>query len=317
VADKRFETLPRRVLVAVVAIPSILWLSFEGGLYFFIFVALISALSLLEFYGLAEKKGAYPLKAFGIIGGFFVNFAFIYERVQLDLFQFFAMRGVRLSMLSQHQLLSVVLITFVLMVLVVELFRTKGSPFFNAGSTVLGVLAISLSFGTLIFTRELFPHGFPVFKFFSNAMPTNSQLVQINRWGGYTVISLFATIWMCDTAAYFGGTLFGKNKLFERVSPGKTWEGAFAGFIAAVLTMFVAQRMCLSYLSPAQSVLLGALVGVFGQVGDLIESRFKRDAEVKDSSSIIPGHGGVYDRFDSLVFVAPIVYLYIDFVVLS
>ena len=109
----------------------------------------------------------------------------------------------------------------------------------------------------------------------------------------------------------------GKRKLLERVSPGKTWEGAIAGFLGALVTMVAAQRWLLGYLTVFDGILIGLIVGVFGQMGDLVESRFKRDAGLKDASGIIPGHGGVYDRFDSLVFVSPLVYLYIDFVVLS
>ncbi|HEY4613356.1 MAG TPA: phosphatidate cytidylyltransferase, partial [Bacteroidota bacterium] len=129
--------------------------------------------------------------------------------------------------------------------------------------------------------------------------------------------SLFVSIWLCGTAAYFGGVSFGKHKLFERVSPKKTWEGAIFGFVFAVATMVAAQQFLIEYLRLVDAIVLGVIVGVFGQAGDLVESRFKRDAGMKDSSAIIPGHGGVYDRFDSLVFVAPIAYLYLDFVVLS
>jgi phosphatidate cytidylyltransferase len=81
--------------------------------------------------------------------------------------------------------------------------------------------------------------------------------------------------------------------------------------------MVAAKFSFLEYMALNQAIVIGMMIGCFGQIGDLVESRFKRDAGVKDSSSIIPGHGGVYDRFDSLVFVSPIVYLYIDFVVLS
>jgi phosphatidate cytidylyltransferase len=317
VESSRFSSLPTRVGVAVVAIPAIVWTAMQGGFVFFGFVALISGISLYEFYVLAERKGAFPLKALGVIAGFIINGAFLYERLQVGVFAFFESHGIRLSMFSQLQFLLVALLIFLLVVLLVELFRQKGSPALNAGTTILGVAVISLFFGTLISIRELFPYGFPVSKFFSVSLASEVELATISRWGGYTVVSLLATIWMCDTAAYFGGVTLGRHKLFERVSPKKTWEGAAFGFVAAVLTMILARSVVLEYLRMQDALVIGGIVGVFGQLGDLVESRFKRDAGVKDSSAIIPGHGGVYDRFDSLVFVAPIVYLYIDFVVLS
>jgi phosphatidate cytidylyltransferase len=105
--------------------------------------------------------------------------------------------------------------------------------------------------------------------------------------------------------------------LFKSVSPKKTWEGAIFGFVFAILTMVAAKILVLGYLAFQHAIFIGVLIGVFGQLGDLIESRFKRDAGIKDSSKLIPGHGGFYDRFDSLVYISPIVYLYIDFIVLS
>jgi phosphatidate cytidylyltransferase len=288
-----------------------------GGYYFFVLISIFSGVALFEFYGLAEHKGAFPLKTIGLIAGFIVNGSFIYERSQVELFSWFETRGIRLSMFSQLQFLLVVVLVFLLVVLLTELFRQKGSATLNAATTVFGVFSIALFFGTLIEVRELFPYGFPVHKFFPTSYAGDAELAMISRWGGYTIVSLFASIWMCDTAAYFGGVTFGRHKLFERVSPKKSWEGAVFGFVAAVLTMIAAHATVLEYLRLQDALLIGGIVGIFGQLGDLVESRFKRDAGVKDSSAIIPGHGGVYDRFDSLVFVAPIVYLYIDFVVLS
>ncbi len=312
-----YATLPKRVLVAVVAIPLILWAGFQGGYWFFALVALLSGFSLWEFYLLAERKGVAPLKSIGLLFGLLVNFAFVYERAQIDLYRFFEGVGIRLSMFSQLQFLLLLELIFVVLVLLVELFRQQGSPLLNIGTTVSGVLTISLFFGTFIAIRELFPYGFPVYKFFPNALANEQSLDQIDRWGGLTIAAILATIWVCDTAAYFGGLTLGRHKLFERVSPKKTWEGAVLGFVFAIATMLLAQQVFLEYLSIADAIVIGSIIGVFGQAGDLIESRLKRDAEVKDSSAIIPGHGGVYDRFDSLVFVAPILYLYLDFVVLS
>ncbi|MBI3585919.1 MAG: phosphatidate cytidylyltransferase [Ignavibacteriales bacterium] len=315
--NSEFGNLGTRVAVAVVAIPLIVWATMQGGYLFFAFVALISGLSLYEFYVLSEKKGAFPLKTVGLVAGFLINGVFVYERLQVDVFRFFEARGMHLSMFSQLQLLLVLELVILLIVLLIELFRRKGSPTINIGTTILGVFIISLFFGTLISVRELFPYGFPVYKFFQTGIADHVQLQQINRWGGFTVVSLFAAIWICDTAAYFGGVTFGRHKLFESVSPKKTWEGAMVGLVFAILAMIFAKALFLEYLSVQDAVIIGGMVGVFGQLGDLVESRFKRDAGVKDSSTIIPGHGGFFDRFDSLVFVSPFVYLYIDFVVLS
>lgn len=313
----RYESLIKRIVVAAVAIPLIIIATLWGSYWFFLLIALISSISLHEFYGLMRKKGAYPLVSLGLLTGLLVNITFIYERLQIEVYQFFMNYGFPLRMFSQLQLLLVIEILFVLVVIVIELFRSKGSASLNIATTIAGVMVISLCFGTLIRLRELFPFGFPVHQFMGSTFASDDQLLQINEWGGYTVISLFVSIWVCDTAAYFAGSSFGKHKLFPRVSPGKTWEGAIAGLIGAVATMILAQNFFLGYLSMAHALVLGTFVGVFGQMGDLVESRMKRDAEVKDSSSLIPGHGGVYDRFDSLVFLAPIVYIYIDFVVLS
>jgi phosphatidate cytidylyltransferase len=313
----RFASLPKRVGVAVIAIPMILLLAYEGGYYFFFLVVTISSLSLFEFYTLAEQRGVFPQKSVGLIFGVLINLAFIYDRVQLGVLKLSESYGFTPSMFSLHQFLLFVILIFLVVVALVELFRTRGSAIQNAAVTVLGVVLIALFFGTLIQTRELFPFGFPVSKFFPHAIATDVERAQINKWGGFTIIAIFATIWVCDTAAYFGGLTLGKHKLFERVSPKKTWEGALFGFVFSVLTMVVARNLALQYMSIGNAVVIGMIIGCFGQLGDLVESRFKRDAGVKDSSSIIPGHGGVYDRFDSLVFVSPIVYLYIDFVILS
>lgn len=312
-----FSTLPQRVAVAAVAIPAIVWITLEGGYWFFGLVAVISFLALHEFYGLTEAKGAIPQRRIGLAFGLVLNVAFVYERLQVETYMAFASMGIALSMFSMHQFILVVLLLFALAVGLVELFRTEGSAIVNVGATMAGVLLVPLFFGSLIGMRELFPYGFPVPKFFPVRLAGDAELAQIDAWGGWTVVTLLASIWICDTAAYFGGLTWGKHRLFERVSPKKSWEGAVFGFVAAVATWELARALVLDYLTMSHAVVLGTLVGVFGQVGDLVESRFKRDAGVKDSSSLLPGHGGIYDRFDSLVFLAPIIYLYIDFVVLS
>jgi phosphatidate cytidylyltransferase len=122
---------------------------------------------------------------------------------------------------------------------------------------------------------------------------------------------LLVTIWVCDTAAYFTGVVFGRHKLFERVSPKKTWEGAIGGLIFAILMAVASHYWFVRDLRLIDSMVIGFMIGTIGQLSDLAESLFKRDAGVKDSSGLIPGHGGVLDRFDSEMLVAPQVYLYL------
>jgi len=130
------------------------------------------------------------------------------------------------------------------------------------------------------------------------------------------IIGLFLLIWTNDTFAYIVGKSIGKHKLLERISPKKTIEGFLGGLIFAIFAGYLISKY---YISPKpefsqQSILIwtsiAAIVGVFGTIGDLIESKFKRIAGVKDSGNIMPGHGGVLDRLDSVIFVAPIIFLF-------
>jgi phosphatidate cytidylyltransferase len=313
-----FENLATRILAALIGIPLIVWGTMQGGYYFFLIVCVISSLALFEFYKLSEVKGARPLKTLGIAAGILINGIILFERIQGQIYRYcLAEFGICLPVYSQYQLIVIIFMKLMLVTLLIELFRKKGSPILNVGATISGVVIVSFSFTALLLLREAFPSGFPFAKVFHTPFADSGQLAQIDRWGGYTVVSVIVSIWMCDTAAYFGGSRFGRHRLFERVSPRKSVEGAVFGLFFAVLSMLIAKIFLLEYLSVFHSIVIGIIVGLFGQAGDLIESRFKRDAGVKDSSLLIPGHGGVYDRFDSLVYISPIVYLYISFVVLS
>ena len=165
---------------------------------------------------------------------------------------------------------------------------SRGSALLNLSTTLFGVLYVSLFFGTLIGVREI--------------------------GGGYMVMSMFVTIWICDSAAFHVGSSMGTHKLYPRVSPNKTWEGAVAGLIFAILTAVAARHFVLAFLPMSGAIVIGVIVGTVGQMGDLVESLMKRDAGVKDSSTLIPGHGGAFDRFDSILLVAPCVYLYLEYI---
>lgn len=296
------SNLAQRVLVGVVAIPIILALCLAGGPYFFGFVAIVSAVALREFYGLAAAKGAKPLLAAGIVAGFVINLSFF---VQWPM---------------QPPLLVVTMIAAVVLCSLWELFRNDGSPLLNLSATFMGLLYVSLLFGTLIGIRQLFvPGAIPLARILEwGAIPAASaDTAQIHRWGGYLVISVLVMIWICDSAAFHVGAPLGKHKLFPRVSPQKSWEGAIAGFVLAIAAAVAAKYIVLTFLPLGSAIVIGAIVGTIGQLGDLVESLLKRDAGVKDSSALIPGHGGALDRFDSILLVSPCVYLYLQYVLFA
>jgi phosphatidate cytidylyltransferase len=138
----------------------------------------------------------------------------------------------------------------------------------------------------------------------------------INDYNPKIIIGLFILIWTNDTFAYIVGKSIGKNKLFEKISPKKTVEGFFGGIVFAVLAGYLISKYYIgakpefSEKSILIWVSIAVIVGVMGTIGDLIESKFKRIAEVKDSGAIMPGHGGILDRLDSVIFVAPIIFLF-------
>lgn len=117
------------------------------------------------------------------------------------------------------------------------------------------------------------------------------------------IFSIFASVWVCDSLAFFGGKAFGKNKLAPKVSPNKTIEGALSGLIGAIAFSTIYFWVLESNLTTG--LIVGISAGFFGQLGDLLESKIKRSTGVKDSSNLIPGHGGVLDRIDSLLFAGP------------
>lgn len=313
----RISNLATRVLAALVGIPIVLLLAMAGGFYFFAFVVIASSLGLWEFYALGRAKGAFPQTATGTALGVLLSADFMFVRLRDTILTFLDRFGISVPMPTMAQYFLIVLLLFTPLVLGLELFRRKGSAMLNIAVTLMGSLYVSLFFGTLIGIRELFvPEDFPVYAHFPVAGVAVSDEISttIYGWGGKTVIVIFVSIWLCDSAAYFVGRAFGRRKLFERISPNKTWAGAMGGFVAAIGGFVLGAYLALPYLTLPQALVCGSIVGVFGQLGDLAESLLKRDAGFKDSSNLIPGHGGVLDRFDSLMFVSPLLFFYLDFI---
>lgn len=312
------SNLTTRVLVAAVGIPLIIVLTLTGGYAFFLFIAVVSVLAVREFYALARVRGIEPQQGVGIAMGLCFLAAFSYDRLRTVFLEAVDSLGHQVPFPSMAQVFLIILLAFIPAMMIVELFRGRPSPLANIAVTLMGALYVSFFLGSLEGLRELFvPADFPVHQHFTVIGPSvpDEVAATIYRWGGWTVLSIFASIWACDSGAYFAGRAFGRHRLFERVSPKKTWEGAIAGFLAAIGAFLLMRALALPYLSVPQAVICGVIVGVFGQLGDLAESLLKRDAGIKDSSALIPGHGGVLDRFDSILFVSPLLFLYLDFVV--
>ncbi|MGA9753312.1 MAG: phosphatidate cytidylyltransferase [Acidobacteriota bacterium] len=135
-------------------------------------------------------------------------------------------------------------------------------------------------------------------------------LHQVEGEGARLIFLLCISIWAGDSAAYYVGSTLGKHKLYPRVSPKKTWEGAVAGVAGSVLAAAIVKMTFYASLRWEDVVALGILLSVVGQLGDLFESLLKRGAGIKDSSNLLPGHGGVLDRLDSLLFNGPLLYYY-------
>jgi len=161
--------------------------------------------------------------------------------------------------------------------------ETRQAATTSISATVMGTMWIGVGLGFLVLVRELPDHG---------------------RLAAFTVL---LAVWAGDTFAYFGGRLLGRHKMAPRTSPGKTWEGFFFGTAATVFVTFVALYEA-DFLTIAESLVLGAVLAVAAPLGDLFESLLKRDAGVKDSGSLLGGHGGMLDRLDAFLFAAPAAY---------
>lgn len=261
-----------RVIVAVITIPVIVAAAYFGSVYFLFFVVAITAISYYEFCNMVRNKKISANKTFGLTG--IVILLVNYYRTFIDIYSF--------------------LLVFLIILFLIELFRNRGSVILNIGATLLGIFYLGLFGSSIIGIREFYPN-----------------IGALYHRGGYLIISIFAAIWLCDSAAFWTGRKLGKHKLFPRVSPNKSWEGSIFGFLFSIIVLILAKILILDFISFTDAVIMGIIIGIFGQLGDLIESLIKRDNEVKDSSGLIPGHGGMFDRFDSLFYTSPVILLYL------
>mgnify|MGYP000110589243 FL=1 len=266
------------VVLAIVVLGGIAWSQWSFG----VLLALLLIVGMSEFYTLAEKHGNRPQRFVGLIAGMVLlglNFAFVCDDIQI---LGPAHRTFGAGMAFLLLLMPVMFIC--------ELYRRGENPIANIATTLLGVVYVAMPVSLMCY--------FPI--------------ITSDMWNPAVMIFFIFIIWANDVFAYLVGMSIGRTKLCERLSPKKSWEGFFGGVIGAVAMGLVAARMLGG--SYAEWAVLALIASVTGVLGDLVESMFKRAAGVKDSGTLIPGHGGVLDRFDAMLLAAPFVFVYMLFV---
>ena len=288
--------LALRILFSVVAAPLALWIVLAGGAPLAALLAVVSALGAWEFFRIARASGSRPLDDVGIALAGLVPLA-----VHAHYLGLFAFRPVLAAV-----------VTLAVLAATIWLRGVEGGPLGAAAGTLLGVAytAGMLSYGYAIRYHDVV-RGYDVVGARHLALGPLSVPVAP---GGVLLIFPLVLTWASDIGAYFVGRAIGKRKLIPSVSPGKTVAGAVGGLAASMLVAWLYARSVLVPVAnlgftPWGALAFGAVISIAAQIGDLFESLLKREGRVKDSSHIIPGHGGILDRFDSLIFVLPVAYL--------
>jgi len=288
-APSKGKVFLRRLLSSIALWAVVIGAMFSGnrlvsdGVFLVIMMAL-AGFGLAEFYGLVEKRGLICFKGWGIFGGQLL--------IASTFFYLSGLLGIREAPAKANDFETSLLIIFVLGLCVRQ---------FVSKSNTAGILAIATTLFGLMYVPWLL-NFIQKINFFPKAN------------GTYYLLYFILVTKFSDTGAYAIGSLMGKHKMIPRISPGKTWEG-FAGAVAlstlasVLFAHFAAKR--LTGMNPIHAVLLGVLLGSAAVVGDLIESLFKREAGVKDSGNSFPGIGGILDLLDSLLFNAPLMYVYL------
>ena len=262
-----------RTLSGIVMVATLIGATLFSKLTFVLLLLAITLGGEWEFYRLAKKAGTSPQRFVGLLAGTMMIVA---------------------AAAALHEILAITVVAMVAfmilipMPLIFELYRKSATPMANVGITYAGVIYVALPMALLTFFPMMLGNG---------------------EWKPWSVILYIFIIWANDVFAYLFGITLGKHRLFERISPKKSWEGFFGGLLGAMAMGFVAAKVLDANVALWIGLaLIAAITGVFG---DLVESMLKRSVDVKDSGSFIPGHGGWLDRFDALIFSVPFAFIYL------
>ena len=267
-----------RLTIILLGVPCFYLITLRGGFFFLILVNLIIFLGLREFYQLMAAKGYEPFQSLGYFCALAISWYAWREGITVPL----------------------ILTASLLLIMIREVFRRDMSRSLeHMAVTVFGIMYIGWLGSHLVMLREL------------------PAVVGAEDYIGARLVFLAALLtWATDTGAYIMGVALGRHPLIERISPKKTMEGAVGGLVGAALAGWACSNTVVPFLTPLAGVLLGLVIGIAAILGDLVESLIKRDVGIKDSAELIPGHGGVLDRFDSLLFTAPVLYYYFRFFII-
>jgi phosphatidate cytidylyltransferase len=263
----------RRLLTALIGIPLLVLLILYAGIPLLLSIVMLASLLALHEYYLLTQTRFAPAFSWA---GYLIGFAIL------------------LSSYFRGGSLSLLLPSAAVLILMAELFsrRERKSALESTAFTLFGAWYVCGLMGYVVNIRMIDSGG---------------------RFGAHLLMLLFVIIWANDIFAYLAGKNFGRHPLAPQVSPKKTVEGAVAGFVFGVAAAVIYARFLIPDLTPIHAGILGGFVGAASQIGDLCESLLKRSANVKDSGNLLPGHGGVLDRIDSLLFGAPAMYYYCTF----
>ncbi|MCX8123226.1 MAG: phosphatidate cytidylyltransferase [Spirochaetes bacterium] len=279
-----------RILTAIVALPVYVFLIVTDALYslpILLVSIIVTGVCLWEFYQIAQGETGYkPFIKAGIISAIIINivmYSYAYGNIT-------GIGSITLNF-DVRYLLAVVMIAISVIATIHILKRPLKGGIYSLGATILGWFIIVIPYAHIMFLKPL-------------------------RDGIIFIIFVHLIVMINDTGAYFGGVYFGKHKAGFKASPNKSWEGYFTGLLfgivfAVLYSQFVETFYGRYFFSIVESAIIGIIFSIVGNIGDLLESAMKRDGAIKDSGSIIPGHGGMWDVFDSTIFAMPLFYYYL------